>query len=181
MIYISYGTIAFKDAPRQYIRDIDAFFDGYVEDDWMIGELPKRIVKEIDNSDLIAPKVIESPVLGQIPYTWLSGGSKILLMMNKIQDIVYDGDNLGDNCWPLFLELGKTRDIAISLSYYPSFKWVEGCKVMNLDTNKLISNRDEFMDAFLDSDYRYKERHFSDIKWPIMINTDRFKLQEIDF
>lgn len=45
-------------------------------------------------------------------------------MMNIAPDVIYDGDNLGDNCWPLFLELGKTKDIAISLSYFPQFDWI---------------------------------------------------------
>lgn len=44
----------------------------------MANDWAKRVIKEIDKSDLVAPKVVESPILGQIPYTWISGGAKLL-------------------------------------------------------------------------------------------------------
>lgn len=181
MIYIAYGSINIKTAPWEYIYDIDGFFDGFVEDNWMTDGWAKRVIKAVDKSDLVAPKVIESPVLGQIPYTWISGGAKILIMMNMGPDVIYDGDNLGDNCWPLFLELGKTKDIAINLTYSPSFNWVEDSKVINLDTGKEINSYREFMENHLRSQFVYKERDFSEINWPIQINKDRFKKPEIDF
>lgn len=181
MIYVAYGEIDTNTAPRQYIHNIDGFFDDYIEDSWMLEQFAKKTIHDIDKSEIIAPKIIESPVLEQIPRTWISGGSKLLIMMNVIQDVIYDGDNLGDNCWPLFLELGKTKDIAISLSYYPSFEWPNGAKIYNLDTQTIISNREDFISAFLSSAYANKERQFNEIAWPIKINQDRFSIPDIDF
>lgn len=179
MIYIAYGVINQKTAPRYYIHDMDGYFDGYFEDSWMKNDIAKRAISEIDKSELIAPKVIESPILGQIPYTWISGGSKIIIMMNIAPDVIYDGDNLGDNCWPLFLELGKTKDIAISLSYFPQFEWIPGGLATSLDTGRIIHNFDEFADEFLRSSLDTRE--FDDIDWPIKIDTEKFKPDEIDF
>ncbi len=181
MIYIAYGVISSKYAPRQYIKDIDGCFDGFFEDKWMQNDIAKRAILEIDKSELAAPKVINSPILGQIPYTWISGGSKLLIMMNSIQDVVYDGDNLGDNCWPLFLEIGKEKDIAITLSYYPSFNWVPEAKVTDIDTGVIMNSFEEFRDNYLNTQYLYAERKFDGIAWPININYDRFKQPEIDF
>ncbi len=181
MIYIAYGSINRKTAPRQYIWDIDGFFDGYFEDEWMQNNIAKRAIAEIDNSELAAPKVINSPVLGQIPYTWISGGSKLVIMMNNVQDIIYDGDNLGDNCWPLFLEIGKTKDIAISLTYFPVFKWVPGAKAIDIDTGVIMQSFEDFNTNYLNSKYLYTEREFDSINWPIRYNPERFKEPEIDF
>ena len=182
MIYIAYGTIIPETAPRQYIIDIDRFFDGYFEDDWMKGEIAKRAIAEIDSSELVAPKVIESPVLGQIPYTWISGGAKIIIMMDNVQDIIYDGDNLGDNCWPLFLEIGKTKDIAINLTYYPRFEWTHGGQAVSIDTGHVIKSFEDFRDEYIRSFKNlHANRDFNSINWPIKINYNRFKLDEIDF
>lgn len=181
MIYIAYGTINMKTAPWGYIKDIDGFFDGFVEDDWMANDWAKQVIKEIDKSDLVAPKVVESPILGQIPYTWISGGAKLLIMMNMESDIVYDGDNLGDNCWPLLMQLGRDKDIAISLSYSPSFEWQFGCKIINIDTGHEIVDYKDFMINHIKSDNIHKTREFNSIKWPIVVNNERFKPPEIDF
>lgn len=179
MIYIQYGTINADNAPRQYLWQIDNYFDAYFEDIWMQDGWAKKVLETIDKSKLVAPKIIDSPVFGVVPYQWISGGSKLLILMNMVQDIVYDGDNLGDNCWPLLLELGKTKDIMISLSYFPEFKWVDGGEVTILETGEVINNHYDFVTSHMHSKYKYSELEFSDIKWPKYINYERFK-PEID-
>lgn len=175
MIYIQFGKINTDTSPRQYLWQIDSYFDGYFEDDWMKDGWAKRVIKEIDRSDLVAPKILDSPVFGIIPYQWISGGAKLLIMMNNIQDIVYDGDNLGDNCWPLFLELGKSKDITITLSYFPRFKWIEGGKVTLMEDNSIIDNFDDFVTSHIHSKFKYKDQEFNSINWPKPVNSERFK------
>lgn len=177
MIYIHYGTVNAETAPRQYLWQIDSYFDGYFEDLWMENEWARKVIKVIDKSNLVAPKILDSPILGMIPYQWISGGAKLLIMMNMIQDIVYDGDNLGDNCWPLLLELGKTKDIMISLFYFPEFEWIEGGKVQILESGEVIDNYYDFVTSHLHSKYTYKKFDFDSIKWPKPINSERFKLE----
>lgn len=181
MIYIAFGEINLDTVPKQYVRDIDGLFDGFFEDEWMQNDIAKRAIEEIDSSKIVAPKVIDSPILGVIPYTWISGGSKLVIMMNAIPDVIYDGNNLGDNCWPLFLEIGKTKDLAINLSYYPKFEWPNGCLATNIDTREIISSFEEFRNSYTNSTLTTKERDFNDIKWPFKYNPDRFDPGVIDF
>lgn len=181
MIYVQFGSIAWKDCPRQFIRNIDGYFDGYFEDNW-IDDWAQKVLLEVDKSKFIAPKIVESPILNTISHEWISGGSKQLIMMNHIQDVVYDGDNLGDNCWPLMTELGKHKDIMITLTYYPIFKeWSPGCIIKDINTGKIATNFDEFNTMHIRSEDDFKEFNFYDINWPCKINKERFKLEEIDF
>ncbi len=98
MLYIYEGQIRFEDINRpSYIYNIDFVFDYFFEDTW-IDEWAKYILKEIDKSEFLSPKVIHSPVLDIIDYTKISGGTKTLILMNHYNDVLYNGDGLGDNC-----------------------------------------------------------------------------------
>ena len=182
MLHIYFGEIDpnnMENAPRYYIHNIDAYFDGYFEEEWMQNDIAKRAVKEIDNSELIAPKIIESPVLKTISHEWLSGGTKQIIMSYNIPEVVYDGDNFGDNCWSLLLEISQEKDIAISLSYYPIFKWVSNIPVHIVNSDKIISNFKEFNLEHLSIGDKYFE--FNNVNWGINIDTTKFKLEDFDF
>ena len=54
------------------------------EAEWFESDPARKIVKDIDNSDVLSGECINSPVLGQIPPERLSGGVKpLLLMLNE--------------------------------------------------------------------------------------------------
>ncbi|GFH91449.1 hypothetical protein IMSAGC002_02705 [Lachnospiraceae bacterium] len=181
MIHILFGTIKRSTAPRQYIHDIDGFFDGYFCEQWMNNEWADRVLELIDKSILIAPKIVESPILGSISHEWISGGAKQLIMMNCEQYIVYDGDNLGDNCWELLLELGQTKDIMMSLSYYPRFSWIPGGKVHILNSDITVTDFKSFNKLHLMTEDRNREFDFYEVHWPFPIDMTKFALEEIDF
>lgn len=163
-----------------YIDDIDYYFDEYFEDSWTDNEWAKKVLKEIDKSEFLYPKLIRTPYFGDVPYQWISGGSKQLILMNAVPNVIYDGDNLGDNCWPLLLELCKSTDISISLTYYPNFKWVEGCKVKLLNTGELIDNTTDFSMKHLRLSADEIVKDVDDIDWEINIDEDRFKANFVD-
>lgn len=105
--------------------DIPNYFDAVFEDAWMDTDLTRRIIKEIDKSTLIHPRVIDSPFLGPITPREISGGAKGLILMayddDRIGDYFYGGQ-FGDNTLPLMWEISKTRDIKlaqINLMEYP--------------------------------------------------------------
>lgn len=179
MLYVLFGDIKKSTMPRQYIHNIDGFFDGYFEDFWMDNSIAKRAVKEIDKSELIAPKIIESPVLRTISHEWLPGGTKQLIMCYNVPEVVYDGDNFGDNCWELLLEVSKIRDVALSLTYFPRFDWVDGTKAYIINTGEVVSDFTSFNRAHL----RIPDDtvDFKDVNWYINIDYTKFELEEIDF
>lgn len=106
-------------------------------------------------------------------HKWISGGSKQLIMMYNEQKIIYCGNNLGDNCWSLLLELSKTHDLAIDLSYYPKFEWVDNIPIHIINNNKIIDNFKDFISEHIDDPDNIYE--FSDIQWPIEVDLTKFE------
>lgn len=181
MLYVWFGTVTGKDEKSKYYVDsIDVMFDAFFEEKWTDNDWAKHIVEKIDKSKLISPKIVDSPWLGIIPITQISGGAKELIMMNNIQDVVYDGNNMGDNCFESLLELTKTKDIAIELYYSPQFNWVDGARVMSLRTGKMLNSRREWGLDYLSTDFTDKKR-LEEIDWHINVNKNRLSFGEIDF
>lgn len=181
MLYVWFGTITGKDeANKCYVNTIDSIFDSFFEESWTDNDWAKRIIKEIDRSKLLYPKVIESPWLGITDIFKISGGAKALIMMNQIQDVVYNGNSMGDNCFKYLLELSKTKDIAIELYYMPRFDWVEGAKVTCINSGNIITSRKAWgLESLLYNCGAHAR--LEEIDWHIKLNKDRLSFGEIDF
>lgn len=104
-----------------YIPTPDPYFDNTYEEEWLEDELSKRMVLDVDKSTLIGPYLVQSPVLGSIPVTRLSGSVKTLIMIAHDPEHVYNASACGDNCAKWLLELGQERDILIRLGYLMDF------------------------------------------------------------
>ncbi|MDO5408015.1 MAG: DUF4869 domain-containing protein [Eubacteriales bacterium] len=169
MLYVLFGCIKSKDAPREYVAHIDDWFDTFFEEEWMTDGWAKRVIKELDKSDLLYPKIIESPFLGTISYEDISGGAKQLIMAKAVSGVVYNGNNFGDNCWPLLLELSRERDVMIDLFYHPIFNWVDDIPVTIINDGSVVRSFKEFRDAHFKAD-GYRDYDFEEIAWPVKIN-----------
>lgn len=115
MIKIRFGTI------EDTIVDVDGFFDVVYEKDWLNDPIVKEMVLDIDKSIVISQECIDSPVLGQIPPTELSGGVKALILMLKTDEEIW-ATACGNNCAKWILEIAKQKDIKISLEHFLNFK-----------------------------------------------------------
>lgn len=91
--------------------------------DWCRDPEVQRIVKIVDQTDWIMDDIFNSPWLGKIPSTHLSGGVKGLILALKA--INYEETQMprvfmdwffGDNCLDLLLEIGNKQDFTLCLS-----------------------------------------------------------------
>lgn len=112
--------IYFGDMPTA-IYNTEVFFKNTYEEDWLLDDFAKKVIKKIDNSDVVDAQAIKSPVLGMIPPTNLSGGAKTLLLIKNCPDKVFNASTCGDNCAKFILELAKSRDITINLRHIMNF------------------------------------------------------------
>lgn len=46
------------------VYDTPLYFDNVYEDSWLTSDLSKKMIKDIDKSDVLGPNCIQSPVLG---------------------------------------------------------------------------------------------------------------------
>ena len=115
MLSIIYGDM------QNSIYNTNVYFKNTYEPEWFESDLAKKIVKDIDNSDVLSGECINSPVLGQIPPERLSGGVKNLLLMLNEPDKIFNATTCGDNCAKWILEIRKQKDLTINLRHMMSF------------------------------------------------------------
>ncbi|MBR2929458.1 MAG: DUF4869 domain-containing protein [Oscillospiraceae bacterium] len=138
MLYIYFG-----DMPTA-IYNTEVFFKNTYEDDWILDDFAKKVIKKIDNSVVVDAQAIKSPVLGMIPPTSLSGGTKTLLLIKNCPDKVFNASTCGDNCAKFLLELAKSRDITINLRHIMNFgKASFTAKILN--DGSTVCNMEDFL------------------------------------
>ena len=87
------------------------------EAEWFESDPARKVVKDIDNYDVLSGDYINSPVLGQIPPERLSGGVKPLLLMLNEPEKIFNASTCGDNCAKWILEIGKQNTSALKNAY----------------------------------------------------------------
>lgn len=112
--------IYFGDMPDS-IYNTEVYFKNTYEEEWFQDSFAHDVVKKIDKSEILDVNAIKSPVLGIIPPTQLSGGTKTLLLIRNCPDMVFNASTCGDNCAKFLLELAKQQDITINLRHIMNF------------------------------------------------------------
>ena len=96
------------------------------------------------SNQLTSKTHIESPVLGIIPPTQLSGGVKTLILINHVPDKVFNASNCGDNCAAWLLKIGSQKDVTVNLRHIMDFGDGEfEIKIQN--NGKIVHNMKELL------------------------------------
>lgn len=113
-------SIIYGDAPKS-IYNTNVYFKNSYEPEWLETDLARRMIREVDDSEVLSGECITSPVLGQIPPERLSGGVKTLLLILNEPGKIFNVSTCGDNCAKWILEIGKIKDVTINLRHMMSF------------------------------------------------------------
>ena len=98
------------------------YFDNRYEDEWITEELSVEMIKDVDRSEVVSARLIESPVLGPISTKELSGGVKTLMLMAFDETgKVFNASVCVDNCAKWILEIARRKDLAINLRHIMDF------------------------------------------------------------
>ena len=136
-------SVYYGDMPEA-IYNPALFFKNSYSDDWITDELSKKMIRDVDKSEVIGPRIIDSPVLGGITPRELSGGVKTLICIYKRPDRVFNASACGDNCAKWLLEIGERQDVTINLRHLMDFGEKEfTIKVLN--TDQTVHNMDELL------------------------------------
>ena len=143
MLRINIGSL-----PNE-IRSIDYYFDFNYETKWLDNDLNKKMVLDVDKSEVIAPNVIKSSVLGTIPPQWLSGGVKALICMNSDDSgYVFNLSNCGDNCAKWVFEISKLKDLTVTTHHCTNFADIENFNAYIINTGKHVHSNDEYLHEY---------------------------------
>lgn len=122
------------------------YFDNRYEDEWIVDDLAVEMIKDIDDSSVLSPYLIQSPILGPISTKELSGGVKTLILMAFDQSgKVFNASVCGDNCAKWILEISNRKNLTINLRHIMHFG--DGDFEMEiLNTGDIVHNMLEFIE-----------------------------------
>ncbi len=126
------------------------YFDNRYEDEWITDPLSVRMIKDIDNSDVISAQLIQSPVLGAIPVRDISGGVKTLILMAFDQSgKIFNASACGDNCAEWIVKLGRQKDLTINLHHVMDFSETADFEALIVNTGKTVHSYEEYLNEAL--------------------------------
>jgi len=134
-----------------YIGDLEnevynppAYFINQYEDDWIVTDLSKKMISDVDRSDVISERIIDSPYLGAITPRELSGGVKTLILMAYDDSgYVFNASSCGDNCSKWIKEIAKEKDLTITLHHVMHFEGDFEAEILN--ENKIVNSVKEYV------------------------------------
>lgn len=138
MLNIFYGDM--KDA----VYNTAAYFKYDYEDSWIVDPFVEEMIQDVDQSTVLYSGVIDSPVLGKIPPTGLSGGVKTLILVKFEKDKIFNASTCGDNCSKWLLKIAETEDRTVNLHHLMNFG-KEPFTVRILNTNQIVHSMEELV------------------------------------
>ena len=146
MLRIYYGDLKRDD----YIFNPNTFFNNTYEDEWIVDPMTKEMIKDVDGSEVVGPRLIDSPFLGPISTERLSRGVKTLILMKFNSEYIFNASACGDNCAKWILKIAAEKDLTIRLGYLMNFGKEEfDIEIINL--SKEVHNLKELNEAVLDN------------------------------
>lgn len=126
------------------VYNTSLYFKNVYDSRWLEKTDVRQMIKDIDNSVVLSSNAIESPVLGIIPPVSLSGGVKTLILINEIDDEIFNASNCGDNCAPWLLKIGENKDVTVNLRHIMNFG--EGKFDIRIEnTGETVHNMDQLV------------------------------------
>ncbi len=121
------------------------FYENQYDKNWVTDDFARRIIKDIDDSEVIAPDVIQNEIFGTFTSVELSAGVKTLLLIKNFPNKIFNISNCGDNCAKYILELASDRDIKVTLHHAMDFGENFAIKVINDRRRKVITDPKEYI------------------------------------
>lgn len=137
-------SIYFGNMPEA-VYNTPVYFDNTYSDEWITNELSRRMIKDVDKSEVIGPHCIESSVLGPIPPVTLSGGVKTLMLMAFDDSRIFNASMCGNNCAKWILEIAKHKDLTINLRNVMNFGMNTDFEAKILNSGNIIHNMSEYI------------------------------------
>ena len=136
-------SVYFGEMPEA-IYNTAVFFKNTYKDSWITDDLSVKMIKDVDNSDVISSNIIQSPVLGAITPLQLSGGVKTLILINNDSKHIFNASTCGDNCAKWLLMIAKNKKVVINLRHIMYFGDSD-FKIKVLNTGKIVKNMKQLL------------------------------------
>ena len=138
MLHIIFGKI------DDVVYNTSLFFKNQYDPAWLEDAEVQEMIADVDRSKVLSSHAIESPVMGIIPPTSLSGGVKTLILIKEMPDQLFNASNCGDNCAKWLLRIGGEQDVTINLRHIMDFG-EESFEVHIMNTDQIVKDMDSLV------------------------------------
>lgn len=138
MLRIYYGNMP------EAIFNTSVYFKNVYEDAWITDPVAREMILDVDKSIVLDSAVIDSPVMGKIVPTSLSGGVKTLILMKNERSKIFNASACGDNCAKWILKLAETDDLTINLRHLMDFG-EDTFDIYIMNTNQIVHSMRELV------------------------------------
>ena len=147
-------TIVFGDVENS-IYHPPTYFDNTYDEEWITDPFTVEMIRDIDKSEVIGPRVIDSPFLGSISTKEISGGVKTLILM-RFDDSgkIFNASACGDNCAKWIVKISRIKDLTINLHHIMNFNSCEDFEAFILNTGKMVHGFKEYVEEAISIDER---------------------------
>lgn len=131
---------------KEAIYHPPTYFDNRYEDEWITAPLSVEMIKDIDQSEVVSERLIQSPVLGPISVKEISGGVKTLILMAfDNSGRIFNASVCGNDCAKWILKIAKQKELTINLRHIMDFG-KDKFEIKILNTDQIIHDMKEFVD-----------------------------------
>ena len=78
MLRIHFGSL-----PKE-IYNTEVYYENQYDKEWVMDEFARRVIRDIDASEVLSPDVISNDIFGSFASTELSAGVKTLLLIKNM-------------------------------------------------------------------------------------------------
>lgn len=140
MLKIYYGDM------ENAIYNTVVYFKNDYDPAWLDDPFVREMIRDVDKSEVLSNGAVESPYMGIIPPTSLSGGVKTLILILKEPEKVFNASNCGNNCAKWLLRIGDRMDVTVNLRHMMDFG-NDPFDILVLNDNIVAHSMDDLLDT----------------------------------
>ena len=131
------------------------YFDNTYLDEWITDPRTREMVRDVDKSEVISARAIDSPFLGSISVRELSGGVKtLILMLFDDSGRIFNASSCGDNCAKWICHIAREKDLTINLHHVMDFSSCNGFEAYMVNTGRTVRSFEKYLDEALSIEER---------------------------
>lgn len=107
---------------ERYVFNPEAWFDDEFGEEYIVGDIERQMIKDIDKCEVISKNNVVHEWLGSMSPFDLSGTVKTLILVKNDPAHIFNGSFMGDLAVPWLLDIGRTCDRIVRFGYLPKFE-----------------------------------------------------------
>ena len=137
-----------KELVPKVVLDSRSYFSLFKKPEWFEDPFVKEFLKSVDNTTVLFEEALKDYKGRGISTTMVSTGCKTLCCIYfDVDDRIFYGSAMGNNCLPFLVRIAQKKDITIFLEHYADFPR-ESFSLVDMYCNGILLDQDKYDDAF---------------------------------